>query len=224
MADIWADPVGYNPLTDAPPYLPGRTLPRRASVAFPVEERRKVQASVAKLAARPEVEARMILDHLLGQPALRGNRYGELAVLLAALRAVSQVHQSHHWRTCGPTYFADHELFSRLYNESVALVDGLAERGVGLGAAGLVDPVFQAQAVSMFVRSYVGVGSETTHAALFPTISFRAVIRVLVLFRLVYERLGNNQQRTPGLDNLLQGVADVHEQHAYLLRQRCQPG
>jgi hypothetical protein len=38
---------------------------------------------------------------------------------LAALRALAMVHQTHHWLTSGPAFYADHLLFERLYADTM---------------------------------------------------------------------------------------------------------
>jgi hypothetical protein len=173
------------------------------------------------MAAQPGVEAEIILTHLLAD--FGGVPMAELAVVLAALRAEVDVHLGSHWQSKGPAFYADHELFQRLYDDTYALVDALAERTVGLGSAALVGVLPQHHARGVFLESYLGPHKQ--EAAPDPVaVSFRALLRFLVLLDLVYGQLRQKGLLTPGLDNLLQGIADKHEELAYLLRQRMEPG
>ncbi len=43
--------------------------------------------------------------------------YSELAILLALLRSLNILHQSHHWQSEGNQFYSDHLLFQRLYEK-----------------------------------------------------------------------------------------------------------
>ncbi len=62
-----------------------------------------------------------------------------LAELLACVRAAYELAHSFHWRTGGPTFAADHELFARVYEQLYGYIDPLAEKIVGAGGADLVE-------------------------------------------------------------------------------------
>ena len=51
-----------------------------------------------------------------------------LVAVLVSLRALALLHQTHHWLSDGPEYYADHLLFERLYNETVEEIDAIGER------------------------------------------------------------------------------------------------
>lgn len=220
--DLWTDPVSYDPMRDGPPYLPGMAAPRVASTGgVPDTERRRLWAFIHKQAAQPGVEAEVILTHLMAE--LAGVPMAELAVVLAALRAEALIHQGNHWQTGGPQFYGDHQLFERLYTGAAALVDALAERTVGLGHPALVGVLTQHRAEGVFLESFVGPFKMDAQVNQ-PALSMRAVLRFLVLLDLVYGSLKKKGTLTAGLDNLLQGIADKHEEFAYLLRQRMGPG
>ena len=74
--------------------------------------------------------------------------YEILSQVLAGLRTASHIHQTHHWQTHGPTFYEDHLLFERLYNEGQGDVDSLAEKTIGLGHFSLVEAHDQITAIS----------------------------------------------------------------------------
>jgi DNA-binding ferritin-like protein len=141
-----------------------------------------------------------------------------LSSVLVALRAASFLHQTHHWQTRGPTYYADHLLFDRLYNDSQPFIDQVAERAVGLGHADLVSPVHQVQQLAQVI-GFLGP-SDGSPGQLVQT-SLRMESLVLAMIDQAVNVLRGSGALTNGTDNLLQGVADLHETFVYLLQQRA---
>lgn len=140
--------------------------------------------------------------------------YGALAVVLAMHRAVAAMHQTNHWQATGPTAYSDHLLFQRLYETVDGFVDGLAERAVGMGGNELVNPILQAHQIDAIVDCCAGNtldGITCSHHC------EEMCKHTTVLARKHLEALG---QLTDGIDNLLQGIIDKHEELLYLLKQR----
>lgn len=137
-----------------------------------------------------------------------------LASLLALLRAVYQIHQAAHWQSRGTSYYGDHLLFQRLYEAVLPEIDAVAERTVGTAGIPFVDPVGQAAQTHAFISTVRGdrvVRSSADLAAIglqFESALLAAIDEIM-------------QQRLPhGTQNLLQGIADTHMGHVYLLQQR----
>lgn len=193
---VWDDPTQYDPLRHGPPYLPAR-LGSKAKAAVRRLASTKVEPKVAR--------------RLMGGAA-------PLSAVLVMLRAASFLHQTHHWQTQGPTYYADHLLFDRLYNDSQSFIDQVAERAVGLGHAGLVSPSAQAQQLAQVI-GVVG-GSDGSPDQLVQT-SLRMESLVLSVIDEATKVLRGSEALTNGTDNLLQGTADLHETFVYLLQQRA---
>jgi DNA-binding ferritin-like protein len=192
---IWVDPLAFDSLENGPPYLPERPRVMMAKNANSIE----------------------VLQRVCG--AFAGMAMAELGALVAILRAASIVHQSHHWQTRGGNFFGDHLLFDRLYSESVGFIDQVAERAVGSGSRDLVCPKTQAGLIPEVVNYWCGSIQEPT--------SFDMVVVSLGVERCVLDCLkearGSLETKgllTDGTDNLLQGVADKHEEFLYLLQQR----
>ena len=79
----------------------------------------------------------------------------ELGALTAILRAANVIHQSNHWRTAGPSYYGDHVMFERLYDDSLPFIDQMAEKAMGLGHPDLVCPVTQMEVMRNYVSMWV---------------------------------------------------------------------
>lgn len=166
-------------------------------------------------------------DHMqVGPPYLPGKTASAappaypLGALLACLRASSQLHQSNHWRTKGKSFYGDHLLFMRLYEDGLDFIDQVAERAVGMGASAVVDPMVQAQQILGWCTQFCGEGFTSDDPEACVVTSLKAEQQVCRCIDTVYKQLEAAGQLSSGTDNLLQGVADLHEGFVYLLQQR----
>lgn len=150
--------------------------------------------------------------------ALGGSTPGgakHMTALLIMLRALSMVHQTHHWQTGGETSYSDHLLFERLYDETSDEIDAVAERAVGLGGKDAVDPVIIAAKTSECVAMLSSTSGAANSLA---EASYRAESRFLLGVQILVKRAQGALSR--GTDNLVAGIEDKHESHIYLLHQR----
>jgi len=196
---VWHTPTEYDPLKHGPPYLPGVTY---EPVKLSSEERAGVRSLVKKAA---EVGVHPMPDT-------------PLVVLLACLQALAMLHQSHHWSTRGSSFYADHLLFERLYNESLESIDQVAERAVGLGQPSAISAYHQVQHINTYLQSF---GFATT-ASEMVNVSLNAETAGLAILSNVMASLEAQGHLSHGVSNLLEGVADKHESFVYLLQQRAQ--
>jgi len=219
---VWHDPTTYDHLKMGPPYLPGphdskaQGRPKEASEVPDSDSLAEVRALVAKEAANEDV-ANVLMHFLLdyGDQSM-----AELAALLTYLRALGFIHQTHHWQTRGGSFYADHLLFDRLYNETLPLIDKLAERAVGAGTPLLVNPVIQSTHQLLIIKDLYNAAPMQADPDQCVLISLKGVLRFLVLLRVAYELLEKKGLLSHGIDNLLQDVADQSEGFVYLLKQR----
>lgn len=137
--------------------------------------------------------------------------------LLAYLRFLAWEHQTSHWTCLGPNFFSDHGLFQRLYTETVALVDPLAERMVGQWGSVAVDPRTNTQVVQTLTNSAAGLDITVDRAAGKALAFTRGAMEVYADFR---ESLEIENLLTPGWEDLLDAQRHVFETHEYLLQQR----
>jgi DNA-binding ferritin-like protein len=116
-------------------------------------------------------------------------------------------------------FYGDHQLFMRLYEDSQAFIDSVAEKTVGLGNPSLVDPVIQAKHLAYCVAKCYEGAEEGPNGMI--QISLRKEYCVLEAVRVVLHELGEAGILSDGTENLLQGIADKHEEFVYLLKQRA---
>lgn len=216
---MWHDPSTYDPMRMGPPYLPGQVvrtpgLPKQASEAIGPEIR-ELLAAEKKTA---DEELTTLLGHFVGD--YEAMPMAELAALLAFLRALNSVHLTHHWQTKGRSFYGDHKLFEDIYNETIPMIDALAERTVGAGSPILVNPVIQAAHSAALVKSLYNGAPVNPGPDDLVLLSLKGVLRFSLLLRMVYDALESKGLLSHGTDNLLQGFADQHEVFAYLLKQR----
>ncbi len=193
---LWHTPTEYDALRHGPPYLPG--LPYKP-VVLNASQRQSVKA-FAKKAKVSVVEGTT------------------MTALLGALQGAALLHQTHHWSTKGRTFYTDHLLFERLYNESLEIIDPLAERMMGLGTPAILAHV-QAGLLLTFVQN---CGIARTPEEMVSS-SLRGELAILTLVNQVLTSFEQNGTLTHGTSNLLEGVADKHESFVYLLQQRGNP-
>lgn len=203
---IWVDPTQFDPLRHGPPYLPSGTQ----SVKLAKEQRAVVRGLVKTAQVESEVHA-----SLKAMAADYEGLYGWMSALLTSLRAAAVIHQTHHWQTRGQSFYGDHLLFERLYNDTVPAIDSVAERLVGLGGVALVDPVTQTRHLARCIaQCYEGSSGNLVQ------VSLHKEYKVLEAIKIVLGVLKNAGLLTDGTENLLQDIADKHEEFVYLLKQR----
>lgn len=145
----------------------------------------------------------------------------ELAVLLAAARALQHIHQTHHWQVRGGSFYGDHLLYARLYEGVDAEVDGLAEKVIGItGQAVMVQPVLTVDHELTFAKCMYSGAEVTPGPEDLPALSLRAELCFLLLIQYCYKLMEAKGDLSLGVDNQLQGIYDKHESHVYLLQQR----
>lgn len=165
--------------------------------------------------AAPHTE--LLFDNML---AVWGRiAYAELSIILVQLRYLAMIHQTHHWIAKGDSFYGDHKLFGDLYDAVVDEVDTVAEKSVGKGSEYNVNlqlQVLQLQELSKAVSSpqTVPQTSDLAKASLVAECNFLKIIDA------AWESMQSNGTATSGIENMLQGIADKHEKHVYLLKRR----
>lgn len=165
----------------------------------------------------PGHESGIALDNLSMQ---YGNiPYVQLSMILVHLRYVSMLHQTAHWTAKGDPFYGDHNLFERLYNATLHEIDKVAEKAVGLGTAANVDLRVQLAQLSQLASEHqtatLPQRSDLAKKSLAAEVAFLTCLSTML------QQMRDQRCVTDGIENMLQGIADVHEGHVYLLKQRC---
>jgi DNA-binding ferritin-like protein len=194
---IWQDPTSYNPYFHGPPYLPGMQVRL---------ERTAAMNTTKDIASR--------IAHMAGH---------ELPAILTLLRALGVIHQTHHWLTAGKTSYADHLLFERIYNDIAGEDDSVAERAVGTGSPpALLHPSLQAHQMAEVIEALTegATYGEGESPDSYVATSIKAERWFVACMKQIAEAMKAAGTLSRGMDNLLAGIEDKHEEHIYLLSQR----
>jgi DNA-binding ferritin-like protein len=130
--------------------------------------------------------------------------------LLGRLKALFWSHWSSHWQSRGASFYGDHELFSRLYDDVKGEIDQVAERAVGYHGIEAVDPL----AVARHERENMTASPDLVGRALAQERAFMTYLDGMI------EQLKARGKYTAGLEDLLPEIASTHDGHLYLLQQR----
>ncbi len=146
--------------------------------------------------------------------------YSQLSLILVQLRYVYLLHQTHHWTAKGDPFYGDHLLFQRLYEEVLPEIDAVAEKAVGLGVAANVDLVMQTAQLYKLASQHQPTSTIPQPKELARK-SMTAEVSLLKCITTMLSQMREQGTLTDGVENMLQGIADLHEGHVYLLKQRC---
>jgi DNA-binding ferritin-like protein len=137
----------------------------------------------------------------------------EFKLLLSFLRALSHIYQYMHWRSAGTNYYGDHLLYERLYNSATEGIDAVAEKVIGItNDSASIHPIEDIKFTSAIVTKFV---KGEFNPESFSEIGIAAEKE---LIKLIKKMMSGGQ--SDGVENMLQGIADKHEGHLYLLQQR----
>jgi DNA-binding ferritin-like protein len=145
--------------------------------------------------------------------------FAELSSILVDLRFLYMKHQTNHWLARGDSSYGDHLLFQRIYEAIAEQIDRVAERAMGLGCEINVDLQRQASLIAKIAKNEAYgsplAGNSVCQSSLTVEKNFLASLDEH------RSALEQQQKLSYGLDNMLAGLADEHEQFVYLLQQRC---
>lgn len=136
-----------------------------------------------------------------------------LLELLGLLQGLQWSHWAAHWQSHGNPSYGDHLLLERLYGGMDDEIDTLAEKITSYFGATAVDPLVTITSAQKFIGAYSHVTPIIQRALMMEMHLQKAITKV-------YERVKASEQMTLGLDDFLMSMANDHETHIYLLRQR----
>lgn len=178
--------------------------------------RRLIESMQVALVMEPNVD--IVADNMLSEWGQ--TPYAQLSLLLVHLRFLAFVHQTHHWTCKGDSFYGDHLLFEKLYNQTIEDVDELAEKAVGLGTCDTVNLALQVKQLAQLTAQY-GASMTIPQSGELARRSMMAEITFLKVAATVSCSLKEAGLMTRGLDNLLAGIEDRHEGHVYHLKMKC---
>lgn len=148
-----------------------------------------------------------------GTPEQMATLTDSMLEMLAVLRAQYWIFQNAHWQVRGDTFYGDHLLFQRLYEDVAGDVDSLAEKCVGYLGCETVDPSDLLQRAQKWVDEWCLIESPVQR-------TLAAERTFLGLAKHAYDILKGMNIMTLGLDDAIMAMCNSHEGHEYLLQQR----
>lgn len=130
---------------------------------------------------------------------------------IATLRALYLYYQTAHWLSLGSQYYGDHLLFERLYTATLADVDIVGEKALGITQ--------NDEAVSL-VKNLEMVTKIIGHMDHAPDAFFSSALKLEKAFIKLCDDQVKNDANSEGVKNMFAGFEDKHEGHVYLLQQR----
>lgn len=174
-----------------------------------------VKAAVTVVTVEPNIN--ILTDNMIAE---WGHvPYAGLSVVLSHLKYLYALHQNHHWTAMGDPFYGDHLLFQRLYEGVTKEIDMIAEKAIGLGCTTNVD-------LHLIHSQLLKLISGTESASMIPQssdLSRKSLMAEMNFLKVIDHVISHLQEcglLTAGLSNLLEGIADAHEGHVYLLKQR----
>lgn len=137
----------------------------------------------------------------------------KLVKILGFLKALQFHHQAAHWKVTGESFYSDHLLFERLYENLNDDIDTLAEKIISFFGEQAIDPLVLIKLSHYFVHKAYQEEPECI------------ISRSLLMEENLQEILEDFYSATEealsmGLDDFIMSLAGEHEEHIYLLRQR----
>lgn len=134
--------------------------------------------------------------------------------LFCTLKALSEYYKTGHWQVKNTIYYADHQLLDRLYGESYARLDQIAEKIIGTTgnlAALNLNEVLKKEYELIKTLPYT---PEENSAFFQAGLSLEQKILELCA------QIDAAPETTVGIKNMIGDIADESESRIYLLRQR----
>jgi len=183
--------------------------------------KKRLVDSLDMIVAVPDVQFSVSTENMIN--SWSGMPYAELSVIVVNLRYLAIVHQTHHWTAKGDPFYGDHLLFERLYNTVNDEIDEVAEKAVGLGGIDNVSIALTGVQLAKLCSDHE-VEFSMPNANSLARRSLAAEVEFLRVVGACVESLEGSGLLTRGVDNMLAGIQDTHENNVYLLKQRVGSG
>jgi DNA-binding ferritin-like protein len=154
-------------------------------------------------AARPLLKKQKVLQKQKAPPeaSARDNALSLMLDILCLLKSLRDRYQMEHWMAAGPSFYGDHLMFQRLYEETDALIDPMAERIAQTFGSAQLRGLQQDLGFPENFRSHV---------------MLELTVRIIRQARSTFERAG---RLSYGMDDFLMAMSNSLETQLYLLQQ-----
>jgi DNA-binding ferritin-like protein len=139
--------------------------------------------------------------------------------VLSALRANSIASQNAHWMSKGETFYGDHLMYERIYNENAAEIDSFVEKVIPILGEKSISPVESLEITLEILKSCADIKAESPAEEILK-LSLEIEKLTLKMLEDLYKDMKESNTITLGMDDLLMAMCNSHEGHIYLLSQR----
>lgn len=137
-----------------------------------------------------------------------------LVELLGGLQALQELHKNVHWTAHGESFYGDHLLYQRLYENLDSEIDALAEKIVAYFDEEAVEPVRLLEYTQRYVVQWRTASECVVEQSLIAERELQDMISR------TYDLISGQQEMSLGLDDFLMAMANDHETHIYLIQQK----
>jgi DNA-binding ferritin-like protein len=135
------------------------------------------------------------------------------ALYIATLKAMALIHQHNHWTIKGISFYGDHLLFERLYQDTLDSLDLAAEKFIGLFGEEPVNYDLQVELLHKVQSKYSKLEGSPTEMSL-------AIVKDFIKFsRDAYNCFEEEGKMSLGLDDMIMAISSKCEESVYLLQQ-----
>ena len=153
-------------------------------------------------------------ENLYGEYDIKYTKYISLYITLQT------VYKNFHWLTHGTAYYADHQLFDRLYDSVTEEIDYLVEKMISLFGRECSNPVVTAEIVANNLKSIIGGFATNCDPDQLVAIALYFEILFLEINNEFYKSMDASGGMSMGLDDLIMANHNTHENNLYLLKSR----
>ena len=153
-------------------------------------------------------------ENLYGEYDIKYSKYISLYITLQT------VYKNFHWLTHGTAYYADHQLFDRLYDSVTEEIDYLVEKMISLFGRECSNPVVTAEIVANNLKSIIGGFTPNCDPDQLVAIALYFEILFLEINNEFYKSMESSGNMSMGLDDLIMANHNTHENNLYLLKSR----
>ena len=134
-----------------------------------------------------------------------------LNTYVAFCRALYMIHQHGHWKCKCPSFYGNHLMFQRIYEDAADRADGMAEKLIGLFDVDALDLKEQSSLICNFVNAY----NTDDHI----DNSLQAEKKFIEIAEKAYNAIKDNKDMSLGLDDMIMAHTSAAETSVYLLKQ-----
>lgn len=133
------------------------------------------------------------------------------ALFVATLKCIYSISQQNHWKAKGSSFYSDHLLFQRIYEQTQENVDEAAEKFLAIFGDEVLENSLQTNLENKIMNKYKDLeGFDQT---------IKIINDFLDYSKFAYNCFEKENKKSMGMDDMIMSIANKQEEHIYLLTQ-----